>query len=98
MVQKAKTKIKIRKLKDPKLRKIRYEIRTLFYLIYKDGLLRLRNVSGIPQRELSKSFSQSPIGCWWCGNRMRDLQLYPEWNHWGCVDGKCTPGQDPSSP
>lgn len=91
------TKFKIRKQKDPKLRKIRYEIRTLCYLLYRDEMLRLRNKSDrITREKFQERFMQRPIICYSCGNRMRDLAQHPVSKFWFCANGRCTPTYDKS--
>ncbi len=91
------TKVKIRKLKEPKLRKIRYEIRTLCYLLYRKEMLRLRNSPVLfAHQKFHKHFMQRPIICWGCGNRMRDLVQDPISKFWFCADNKCTLSADKS--
>lgn len=91
---------KVRKLTDPKLRKIRYEIRTLFYLFYQKKLLDLRDEYAFIKikRERSRSliwsemekikliYNRNPISCWFCGNRKDDLIQDPDSLFWFCVD------------
>jgi len=78
---------KIRKLKNPKLRKIRYEIRTLFYLIYRKEMLRLRSSSDpFARKRFQRYYFQCPINCWMCGTRMEDLIRDPETKFWFCVN------------
>ncbi len=98
---------KIRSLKDSKLRKIRYELRTLFFLAFKRrnrelnvklGEIRVDNSLSfdgrrerlkklIKEREnLQIFFSQCPINCSLCGNRMEDLIQDPCSLFWFCID------------
>ncbi len=91
---------KIRRLTDPKLRKVRYEIKTLFYLFYQKKLLDLRDEyasykikrersQGLIWREIERIkliYNRHPISCWFCGNRKEDLIQDPESLFWFCVD------------
>jgi len=78
---------KIRKLTDPKLRKIRYEIRTLFYLFYQNKLLDLLGENKTSEIERIKLiYNRNPISCWFCGNRKDDLTQDPDSLFWFCCN------------
>lgn len=79
---------KIRVLRDPKLRKIRYELRTLLHLACRDKMMELRSdyKAVLERNKLKTHYHRSPISCWACGNRMKDLVKDPETGFWFCVD------------
>lgn len=82
---------KTRSLKDSKLRKIRYEFRTLLHLAFRDKMVEIQNdldlkYSILEHNKLKIHYSRCPISCWACGNRMKDLVKDPETGFWFCVD------------
>jgi len=79
---------KIRVLRDPKLRKIRYELRTLLHLACRDKMVELRSdyKKVLERNKLERHYRRCPISCWVCGNRMKDLVRDPETGFWFCVD------------
>ena len=74
---------KVHKLKDPKLRKIRYELRSLLFSIYEREYF---NLIGKEGQDFKKHFFRCPIICWFCGTRMEDLIQDPDTKFWFCVD------------
>ncbi len=75
-----KSSLKIRELKNPRLRKIRYELRTLIFLEF---LSRCRKNG---TRDLYLPFHRHPICCFVCHNRMEDLIQSPDSLFWFCRD------------
>ena len=83
----SKSKKGVHKLKDPRLRKIRYELRTLLHLIYKKRMIQLRDIPFRKERKnFEKHFFQCPIMCWSCGTRMDDLIQSSVTKSWFCVN------------
>jgi len=79
----SKSKKKVHKLKDAKLRKIRYELRTLLYLVYNKRIYQLRDKE---LQSFRNHFFRCPIICWFCGTRMEDLIQDPDTKYWFCVN------------
>lgn len=89
---------KIRRLTNPKLRKVRYEIRTLFYLVYQKKQSDLREESTGYSNKRSKAliwhemekikliYHRHPISCWFCGDRTEDLIQDTDSLFWFCCD------------
>ncbi|KKM85642.1 hypothetical protein LCGC14_1287000 [marine sediment metagenome] len=75
-----KGKFRIRELKSPKLRKIRYELRTLLFLEF------VNRIKKNGTRELYLPFRRRPICCATCRNRMEDLIQDPNSLFWFCKD------------
>lgn len=98
---------KIHKLKDSRLRKVRFEFRTLIFLAYKGKKRELNLEMGAIRRdkwldfdskqeslrrllkrreELDLYFQKSPISCWFCGDRMKDLTQDSDSLFWFCPE------------
>ncbi len=86
-------------LKDIKLRRVRYELRTLFHLFYLKRQQEIRNkviqlnydeeilVGLRREREaLKNSYYDSPISCWFCGDRSEDLRQDSKEDFWLCAN------------
>ncbi|MBD3215427.1 MAG: hypothetical protein GF311_22650 [Candidatus Lokiarchaeota archaeon] len=83
-------------VKDPHLRKIRYELRSLLRLVWLDRLDELDNkhrkadsVEEMQQiswkiQDLKRAFYRHPIGCTLCGDRDVDLIYNPNDSSWYC--------------
>ena len=76
---------KIHRLRNSKLRKVRFELRTLLYLVCKDELLRLQGFTFGERKKFENYFHRSPIACWVCGDRMEDLVRDPDTKFWFCT-------------
>ncbi|MEJ2293690.1 MAG: hypothetical protein P8Y23_02875 [Candidatus Lokiarchaeota archaeon] len=90
-----KDKLKIHGLKSEKLKKIRYELRTLLRLEYNsrianineeywlegDSLVRKQLIR--EEMQLKEIHRKYPINCIICGDRMRNLVYYPQYG-WLC--------------
>lgn len=99
---KLKNKQKVRILKNPRLRKIRYELRTLLSLELGKRIKELNkhpdtslNYDERKERlkrrlkdleKLKLTFHRSPISCWVCGDRMNDLIQDSDSLFWFCVN------------
>ena len=87
---------KVRKLTDPRLRKIRYGLRTLVYLLYQNKLAELREEYTAhdserdstlilrEKEELDLFYHRHHISCWFCGSRMEDLIQESDSLFWFC--------------
>jgi hypothetical protein len=83
-------------LKDPRLRKIRYELRSLLRLVWLDRLdelsNKLRSADSVEEmqqiswkkQELDRAADRHPIGCKLCGDRDVDLIYNPNTSRWYC--------------
>ena len=92
----SRSEIKIRRLESPKLRRVRYEIRTLLYLIYQKKLSDLRKEYTTCESErdcslilrekesIRLTYHRHSISCYFCGNRMDDLFQDPSSLFWFC--------------
>jgi len=83
-------------VKNPRLRKIRYELRSLLRLVWLDRLDEFhkahRNAESVEEmqeiaqkrQKLDRAFYKHPIGCKLCGDRDVDLIYNPNTSRWYC--------------